>query len=409
MGKISATVPRRRGLRGLLRRLLFPSPPAGEWKWWLPAVGRCWLLTAALLLAVGLFKTINPVILLSYLLLAAMGLNALAAGRHLRRLRARFSVEGPVFAGTPFVVDVRVENPGRRAIHGVALADVGPDHELNCFAARIPPRATRSFRVQLVLPRRGQYTWGSLAAISGYPFNLVRRREPLAGAQEVVVLPRLGWIHRGRLRRVLRQASPEGDAIRRRRPQRHPSAQAEFHGLRAWRPGDSPRFIHWRTSARRGELMVREYEDVPSDNLLLVLDTALPPGFGAAERFEDAVSLAATICWEWCLQTGDRLLVVVADNPGRVLDGVAGPAHARKVLECLALAQGGPASDAGALQSCLAGYAEIAAAAMVVSAGASSLTGPVARALRRPVTCLDASAAEVGDFYQPPAGSEGGK
>src|SRR5262249_28332690 len=128
----------------------------------------------------------------------------------------------------------------------------------------------------------------------GYPFGLVRRRIEVGPGREVLVLPRLGWVHRGRLRNYLRGGAPEDGAIRRHRPQRDPSAQAEFHGLRAWRTGDSPRSIHWRTPARRGELMVREYEDVPSDNLLLVLDPSLPARPGGADLFEQAVSLAAT-------------------------------------------------------------------------------------------------------------------
>src|SRR5262249_49364986 len=65
---------------------------------------------------------------------------------------------------------------------------------------------------------------------------------------------------------------------RRRRPRRHPTAQAEFHGLRAFRSGDSPRWIHWRTSARCGELMVREFEDVPPDHLVLVVEPVAGDG-----------------------------------------------------------------------------------------------------------------------------------
>ena len=52
-------------------------------------------------------------------------------------------------------------------------------------------------------------------------------------------------------------------------PRRHPAAQTDFHGLRTFQPADSPRWIHWRTSARRGELMVKEFEETPTDNLIL--------------------------------------------------------------------------------------------------------------------------------------------
>jgi len=73
----------------------------------------------------------------------------------------------------------------------------------------------------------------------------------------------------------------------RRRPRVHPTAQAEIHGVRSYRSGDNPRLIHWRTSARRGELMVRELEDVPSDNLLVIVDPTHPQPLSHRPSLED--------------------------------------------------------------------------------------------------------------------------
>ena len=98
-------------------------------------------------------------------------------------------------------------------------------------------------------------------------------------AEEVVVLPRLGRLHRGLFRRLLWTTAADADR-RRRLPRRHPAAQDQFHGLRPFRSGDNPRSVHWRTSARRGEWMVREFEDLPGDNLVLVFDPALGPTTG---------------------------------------------------------------------------------------------------------------------------------
>jgi uncharacterized protein (DUF58 family) len=321
----------------------------------------------------------------------------------------------PLFAQTPVAVEVQVTNPGRAAVVGVHIRDLGPDHALGWFASRLEGQACRSFRQEVVLPRRGPYDWGPVVAVSGTPFGLIRRRLVLAEGEQVLVLPQLGTLHRGRLRHYLRSAAVEGERAR-RRPQRHASAQAEFHGLRPFHTGDSPRTIHWRTSARRGELMVREFEDSPTDNLLLVLDPSLPgrrkPGEDPSsapdlQAFEAAVSLAATICWEWCRFKGDRLVAALAGPDPVVLNSTAGPAHARRVLEALAVLQAGARADPRALVARLTSTPLPPAAVVLVSVGPSGLAGPLRQALNRPVNCLDAAALDGLHFYEPPrAGGE---
>ncbi len=57
--------------------------------------------------------------------------------------------------------------------------------------------------------------------------------------------------------------------------------EGDYYGLREWRPGDSQRWIHWRTSAKLGELAVRQFEQQRSRDLILVLG---PVGTRLAER-----------------------------------------------------------------------------------------------------------------------------
>src|SRR6202042_142813 len=104
------------------------------------------------------------------------------------------------------------------------------------------------------------YVLEPLRAWSAYPFGLVQRTAIIgAEDEELIVLPRLGQVHRGKLRRFLTHTAPlDGGFSNQQRAQ--PLTLNEFHSLRPFRRGDSPRWIHWRTSARRGELMVREFE-----------------------------------------------------------------------------------------------------------------------------------------------------
>jgi uncharacterized protein (DUF58 family) len=394
--------------------------------------GRLWLVAAALVLGVGLYKSINLVALLGCLLLAAWALNALLAGRGLRRLRGRRRVDRPVFAQEPVAVTLAVTNPGRGPLAGVRLEDHGARHRLGWFIPALAAGQTLRCRAEVTLPARGRYAWGEFTASSDYPFGLFRRRVALAPAAEMIVLPRLGRLHRGRFRRYLRLAGLARDRVR-GEARLHLNAQAEFHGLRAFRSGDSPRWIHWRTSARCGELMVREFEDVPTDDLILVVDprraSPLPApkdvspwrrlleGFGLARRapapepapcpdLEAVVSLAATVCAEWCRQRGDRLLLIVAGARPVVLDGLTGPEHGQRLLECLALLEPeAPGSAAGSgLAQALAGRPLPDAPVLVLGVA----PGPVGEALRgrrqRPVAVLTAGALAHRDFYEgPPA------
>ena len=67
-----------------------------------------------------------------------------------------------------------------------------------------------------------------------------------------------------------------------------------FHALRAYEPGDALRNVHWRTSARTGQLMVRQYEETRRSQLLLVQATSAGH-YASDEEFELAVSVLASI------------------------------------------------------------------------------------------------------------------
>ena len=119
------------------------------------------------------------------------------------------------------------------------------------------------------------------------------------------MLPAVGEVDAIALRHwLLRQAGGDGRA--RKVLRRVTTDQADVRGVRPYRPGDPIRGIHWRSSARRGELMVREYDAAPSPELVLVLEPWLPKEPAATERanLEAALSLAATVAL--ALESGIR-------------------------------------------------------------------------------------------------------
>ncbi len=393
------------------------------------SAGRNCLLIALALLAIGVHRRINLLMLLGDVLVVIVLWNLLAAGRSLRGLQVRRRFDDWLFARTPCIVEIQASNSDQHARLGLRIDEEVPkaadSHRESargntvaaCRVESLPAQGSVSWRREVTLPRRGRYIWGGVWASSGYPFGLIERRRLLVAEETVTVLPSLGWLHRGRFLRHLRALAvhPRQSPLR-RKPLPHPAAQAEFHGLRAYRSSDSPRLIHWRTSARRGELMVREFEDEPSDNLLLVVDPALAAPFSPInkgrdeednrasmrEQFEEMISLIASICWEWCRRRDDRLVLATATAEPMVLDGLTGPAHVRRTLECLAELECGTGGVDGAVIRRLQSRRLPAAVVVVVAMGHSALVEPLRRALGRRVHCLDASRTDRFDFYTPP-------
>lgn len=78
----------------------------------------------------------------------------------------------------------------------------------------------------------------------------------------------------------------------------------ELFGIREYRPGDSLRRIHWRSSARHGELVVREYEPPGVQTLGIFVDPAPP----TTEIADQVARLAASEAWD-CLSNGGRVVI----------------------------------------------------------------------------------------------------
>jgi uncharacterized protein (DUF58 family) len=292
--------------------------------------GWIWLMMAAALAGTGIHKGINLVLLLACVLLVLFAMNGVLAWRQLRSLRLHRQIEEPVFAGVSAGVVVDVINFGVRPRQGIRIEQPDLDHSLGWFLPRLEVGSCCRLRGEIVWPRRGCYAADVLRLASSYPFGLAERQTQGGAADVVVVYPAVGRLHRGRLRRFLARAAASPGRFR-RPPQHHAAARNEFHSLREFRSGDSPRWIHWRTTAHRGELMVREFEDAPTDNLVLILDTSCPDD--SVDRFEETVTLAATICWEWCRHAGGQLVLAIAGQSVEVVKGVSGNAHGRRLLE----------------------------------------------------------------------------
>jgi hypothetical protein len=129
---------------------------------------------------------------------------------------------------------------------------------------------------------------------SSDPLGMFASAESLPPAEIAIVLPRFTELTQ---RQQLREVESSLAAPR-------AGAGTEVYGVREYRPGDPRRRIHWRLSARRGELIVREYEPPGERSLVIAVDPA-PPTPAHADQ---VARLAASEAWD-CLRTGGRAVL----------------------------------------------------------------------------------------------------
>ncbi len=146
-----------------------------------------------------------------------------------------------------------------------------------------------SWRCRLRAEKRGYYRLGPLGVTSGDIFGFYPRRASVSLSDSILVYPKILPLEAI----AVPSLHPVGDARTRRRIFQDPTQPI---GLRDYRPGDSPKYIHWKASARHRELQVKVFE--PTVNLQVCLflagDLRLDEAAGSEEDFELAVSAAAT-------------------------------------------------------------------------------------------------------------------
>lgn len=211
--------------------------------------------------------------------------------------------------------------------------------------ACVPPHSTREAHYEIRPVCRGLHEFGPVRVISRFPLGLMERSIELGAIERLIVYPRIG-----KLTSRWRPAPDRGGLTAEGARADLGANQEEFHRLREYRGGDNPRAIHWRTTARRNQLMVREYEHSRRQDVLLAVELWLPPQPRPAdhERVELAVSLAASICVDHSQTAGESTIEVVLCGDGTARGtGGAGAAAIEGLLEMLALAEGGPAAGLG--------------------------------------------------------------
>ncbi|WP_235425909.1 DUF58 domain-containing protein [Clavibacter michiganensis] len=272
-----------------------------------------------------------------------------------------------VEAGTPTTVTVAVANAGPLPTPRSWAVDLVPGAEGATPPAELPSmrglaRGSRRasarpvLRYDLTPERRGIHEVGPLAVEEHDPFRLMGLRHVAGGTSRLVVTPRLADL----AAEPGGQVTSEGES---ERVQRRADGGEDDLGTREYRAGDPLRRVHWRATARHGELMVRQEEQRSSPRSLVLLDTragAFPlhaDDDGDSDRaFERAVAFAASIGVH--LQRGGHAVQLVetagASDAAAARPGDGPAAEAELLLHLAAVRPTAPDPDRDAVQEALA-------------------------------------------------------
>ncbi len=207
-----------------------------------------------------------------------------------------------------------------------------PGHSARCVIS-LGPRRRRSWKTSTLCPRRGVYTLGPLTVSSGDPFGLFRFTRRFGGRRRLLVYPQAVELPNFYVPPAL---LPGEGRFRRRTHYITPNAA----GVRPYQYGDSLSRIHWPTTVRTNELMVKLFELDPSSDIWIVLDLQrlVQAGSGDDSTEEYGVKIAASVA-RYFLVANRTVGYMAAGAHLHIEEPERGAQHYTRILEALALAR----------------------------------------------------------------------
>jgi uncharacterized protein (DUF58 family) len=303
-----------------------------EW-WWRPFRPRrtiwptrdgWWCLFVVIGLGVAAINTGNNLLyLLVSLLLSLIVVSGVLSEQSMRGLRLESGAPEEIYAGTPALFSAALANRKRwltsYSVTLELLARGGPTRFI--YLPQLEAGRDRLLTWEEILPARGRQRLAGVRLTTRFPFGLFLKAGRVLLDREVLVFPAVRRISPETLHRLL----GGGSSAVRRRGRGH-----DLYNLRAYRPGDDPRLIHWRSSAKVESLLVREMEAETTEDTRVVLAGR---GERDAARLEAALSEAASVAAHL---TRAGVGVELA-GAGLFVPLGHGPGQAKRILTALAL------------------------------------------------------------------------
>jgi uncharacterized protein (DUF58 family) len=209
----------------------------------------------------------------------------------LRNIEVRRALPRHAEAGIPFPVELALKNLKPYApSFGIELRDEIDDKPFRrrCFFLRVGTDEERSIAYRCELMKRGRTNFDGIIVATRFPFGLFEKSRFVALTDEIIVLPAYLPVQIPLRFNSRIDAGAESTTVR--------GSGHDFRELREMSPGDDPRRIHWKTTARFGRPFIRENNIEAHGFVDLVLDPTPPaPGQSGFDQAERNIEATGTI------------------------------------------------------------------------------------------------------------------
>jgi uncharacterized protein (DUF58 family) len=235
----------------------------------------------------------------------------------------------------PFPITITVENTRKYfSSFSIRVAELFPEGQVagipRVYIPCLGPQKSCTFQILVTPIKRGQLICLGTRLASKYPFGLLARFRTVVDTRPVLIYPPLG-----NLMSHMLPASRQNDFQTGPTQPKYRGTSEEFYALREYRPGDNPRLIHWKRTARTGRLIVREMSQYSPHRLTVILDTYLPDNHPSKLfLFEQMVSFTATVLCH-SLERGFKAGLVCSGLPPFMVPPLAGREAQHRILRTL--------------------------------------------------------------------------
>ncbi|MGH7231203.1 MAG: DUF58 domain-containing protein [Nitrospiraceae bacterium] len=291
----------------------------------------------------------NLLYLFFAMMLSLILISGILSEQCFRQLDIRRLLPAHLFANRPATASIVITNrKAHLSTFSLQVMDIVSEKPVDCgiHLLHLAPGATLRRSYSLLVPRRGRYRLDGVKLVTRFPFGLFAKAATLPLPGEVLVYPQIRALPGALLHQLT--AYGQGEPILQR------GQGTGLHNIRLYQPGDDSRTIHWKTTARKTQLMVRETEAENQQRVTLALHTGLPDhtadktgSRSFEDRFEEAVILTASLAHFFRQRDYQIRLLVGGDD---VPFGI-GEAHFSRLLTLLALCEPTGVPSSGAIQA----------------------------------------------------------